>query len=168
MRLSILLTASMALASASAGAASLSFEIHQITPQGVGAALGTITAHDGEAGLTLTPDLKGLPPGPHGFHVHENPACGPGEKDGKPAAGLAAGSHYDPKATGQHLGPQGAGHLGDLPVLTVAEDGSAKTAVTATRLHVADLAGRALVIHAEGDNYADKLGGGRIACGVAK
>ena len=169
MRLSLSFIAGMlALASASAGTAPLSFEIHKIDPQGVGETLGTITAQDGGSGLLLTPDLKGLPPGSHGFHVHENPACGPGEKDGKPTAGTAAGNHFDPKASGQHLGPLGLGHLGDLPMLTVAGDGSAKEAVTATRLHVADLAGRALVIHADADNYADKPGGARIACGVAK
>lgn len=168
MRLSLLLTAGLVLATTGAGAAPLVFELHKIDPQGVGASLGTVTAADGPAGLVLTPDIKGLPPGPHGFHVHESPACGPGEKDGKPAAGLAAGSHYDPAKTGQHLGPEGAGHLGDLPLLTVAADGGTQTAVTAKRLHVADLAGRALVIHAEADNYADQPGGGRIACGVAK
>lgn len=168
MRISPLLAASLALAWASAGADPLSFELHKIGPQGVGETLGTVTAQDGPAGLLLTPDLKGLPAGPHGFHVHENPACAAGEKDGQPVAGLSAGSHFDPKATGKHLGPTGEGHLGDLPMLAVAEDGSAKTPVTAPRLHVADLAGRSLMVHAEADNYADKPGGGRIACGVAK
>lgn len=43
----------------------------------------------------------------------------------------------------------------------------------APRLKLADLQGRAIMIHAGGDNYADepsKLGGGgsRVACGVVK
>lgn len=43
----------------------------------------------------------------------------------------------------------------------------------ATRLRLADLAGRALMIHAGGDNFSDQPeknggGGARIACGVAK
>jgi Cu-Zn family superoxide dismutase len=48
----------------------------------------------------------------------------------------------------------------------VGEDGTAKATVTAPRLHAKDLKGRALVIHAEADNFADKPGGPRIACGT--
>jgi Cu-Zn family superoxide dismutase len=68
----------------------------------------------------------------------------------------------------------GQGHSGDLPVLDVAADGSAKTSVTAPRIKDLEaVRGRALVIHAGGDNFSDEpapLGGGgaRIACGVLK
>jgi Cu-Zn family superoxide dismutase len=46
-------------------------------------------------------------------------------------------------------------------------------AVIARRLKLADVKGRAIMIHAGGDNYSDQpapLGGGgaRIACGVVK
>jgi Cu/Zn superoxide dismutase len=59
------------------------------------------------------------PAGDHGFHVHVNPNCGPGNgPNGQPAAGMAAGDHYDPANTGKHRGPLGEGHKGDLPVLT--------------------------------------------------
>jgi len=49
--------------------------------------------------------------------------------------------------------------------------GKATLAVLAPRLKAADIAGRSLMIHAGGDNYADhpaKLGGGgaRVAFGV--
>ena len=58
------------------------------------------------------------------FHVHENGDCGPGpDDDGTIAAGMAAGGHYDPERTAAHLGPEGQGHLGDLPFLTVQADG---------------------------------------------
>jgi Cu-Zn family superoxide dismutase len=144
----------------------INVEIHQINSQGVGPAIGFIRAADSPAGLVLTPDVKGLAPGPHGFHVHEFASCGPGEKDGKPATNIAAGNHFDPKGTGKHAGPTGEGHLGDLPVLKVEADGIAREPVTAGRLRVADLKGRSLMIHAENDNYADKPGGARIACGA--
>jgi len=93
------------------------------------------------------------------------------QKDGSVAAGIAAGHHNDPAATGKHEGPNGTGHLGDLPVLAVDERGSATSAVIAIRLKMEDLKGRSLMIHAGGDNYSDlpeKGGGGgaRIACGV--
>jgi Cu-Zn family superoxide dismutase len=144
----------------------------KIDANGVGPEIGTLTLSDSRGGLRIVPNLKGLPPGPHGFHVHENPNCGPAMKDGKMQAGLAAGGHYDPNATGKHVGPMGdAGHRGDLPVLNVAADGTASEAVNALRLSVNDVRGRAIIIHEGGDNFSDQpkpLGGGgaRIACGT--
>jgi Cu-Zn family superoxide dismutase len=142
--------------------------MHAIDGDGIGPLLGAITLRDTAAGITLEPALHGLPPGQHGFHVHENPACEPGEKDGKRVAGLAAGGHYDPDRTGKHLGPEGPGHKGDLPMLNVTPDGSAATPVKSGRLSVNGVKGRSLMIHAEPDNYADQPGGARIACGVIR
>jgi len=142
------------------------------TPGGAGKMIGSVTITESKSGLVFTPALSGLPPGPHGYHVHETGSCGPTEKDGKPVAAGAAGGHYDPTASKHHAGPTGDGHLGDLPPLVVAGNGGASTAVTAPRLmKLADVKGKALMIHAGGDNYADKpapLGGGgdRIACGI--
>ncbi len=149
----------------------LTVTMHAVDSNGVGAAIGTLTASDSKSGLVLTPKLSGLTPGLHGFHVHQNPDCAPGEKDGQKAAALAAGGHLDPKKTGKHAGPMGHGHSGDLPALQVNADGTASMPVTAPHLKLADLHGHAIVIHAGSDNYADEpkpLGGGgaRIACGV--
>lgn len=158
---------------AAASAGETVFHIYKVSPDGIGEEIGTVAAEDGPYGLVLTPALRGLPPGVHGFHVHQNPDCGAGEKDGKKIAGLAAGGHLDPADTGRHAGPYGQGHLGDLPVLIVGEDGSSTLPLLAPRLKAGDLKGRSLMIHAGGDNYSDqpeKLGGGgpRIACGVAR
>jgi Cu-Zn family superoxide dismutase len=105
--------------------------------------------------------------------VHENPSCDPKEKDGKMVAALAAGGHLDPAKTGKHDTPWGDGHLGDLPPLYVAADGTATQPVLGPRLKPADVAARSLMVHAGGDNHADHpmpLGGGgaRVACGVVK
>lgn len=152
-------------------------DMHLISEAGIGDSIGTIHGYNSENGLVLRLELAGLPAGPHGFHLHENGDCGAAERDGQMVAGLAAGNHYDPDTTGSHLGPSGEGHKGDLPVLYVEPEEAAQDAVVrrvtvAPRLAVADLHGRALVIHAGGDNYRDEpkpLGGGgaRIACGVA-
>jgi len=149
----------------------LSIPVTLIGPEGPGAAIGTISAQDSTAGLVLTPALTGLPPGPHGLHVHVSPSCAAGTKDGRAVAGLAAGPHYDPDATGAHRGPHDSGHRGDLPRLIVEANGSATAPLVAPRLSVADLHGRSIVIHAGGDTYSDQpvpLGGGaaRIACGL--
>ncbi len=145
--------------------------INHITEKGVGEKAGTITIKEKKDGLVLEANLKGIPAGEHGFHLHEKPSCDPGDKDGAMAAGIAAGPHYDPDATKVHKGPAGGGHKGDLPKLEVPKNGKLKTKVELAHLTLADVAGRSFMIHAGGDNYADSpapLGGGgaRIACGV--
>jgi Cu-Zn family superoxide dismutase len=143
-----------------------------ITETGAGASVGTIEITESKQGLVLKTKLKGLPPGEHGFHLHEKGSCDPGQKDGATAAGIAAGPHYDPAATKAHKGPGGGGHKGDLPKLEITPAGKAKQATLKVEgLTLADVAGRSLMIHAAGDNYSDApapLGGGgaRIACGV--
>jgi Cu-Zn family superoxide dismutase len=150
---------------------SLSVTMYKISAAGQGDAIGTLVLSDSRGGLRIEPSLGGLRPGPHGFHVHDKGDCGAAMKDGKMAAGIAAGGHFDPATTGRHDGPTGNGHKGDLPVLDVDAEGNATTMVQALHLSLNDVRGRAIVIHADGDNYSDQpkpLGGGgeRVACGV--
>lgn len=153
--------------------AELVIPVSKISANGVGEYIGTIKATDTPKGLLITPNLKDLSAGDHGFHIHQNPSCEPLEKDGVSIAGLAAGGHFDPENTGKHEGYMGHGHKGDMPVLTVNSDGTADMAVTVPHLKEADILRRSIMIHAGGDNYSDTplpLGGGgaRIACGVIK
>jgi Cu-Zn family superoxide dismutase len=126
--------------------------------------LGNIKFSDGDYGLTITPELHGLPTGIHGFHIHEHADCGDHH--------MKAGGHLDPQAKGTHLGPYQNGHLGDLPALYVDQTGKAQQVLLAPRLKVKDLKQHSIMIHAGGDNYSDTpaLGGGgaRIACGILK
>jgi Cu-Zn family superoxide dismutase len=152
--------------------ADYSVQMNSIDDKGVGSSVGTVSIAAAKGGgVTLTPNLKGLPPGTHGFHVHELANCGAKEMDGKMTPGALAGGHYDPQKTGKHLGPDGSGHQGDLPALVVNADGTATAPVTAKHLALKDLEGKSLMVHEGGDNYSDQpkpLGGGgkRIACGV--
>lgn len=154
-------------------AADMEITMHAVDADGVGAGIGTIRLEETEYGLVFTPDLRDLPAGLHGFHVHERPDCSPAEKDGRMAAAEAAGGHLDPEKTGRHGAPWGDGHAGDLPALYVDAEGRARHPVLAPRLELDDVRGRSLMIHAGGDNYADEpepLGGGgkRIACGFVR
>jgi len=168
----VLSVAAAATGAAAVLAADLKITLNRVTAQRVGESVGTIEFRDSsDFGLLIIPRLHGLVPGAHGFHVHQNPDCGPQVKEGAPVAGLAAGGHYDPGATGRHEGPAGKGHLGDLPALLVDADGNTPMAMFAPRLQVPDLVGRSVIVHAGGDNYSDDpnpLGGGgaRVACGV--
>ncbi|HAN8909670.1 TPA: superoxide dismutase [Cu-Zn] SodC2 [Escherichia coli] len=157
-----------------AQAASEKVEMNLVTSQGVGQLIGSVTITETDKGLEFSPDLKALPPGEHGFHIHAKGSCQPATKDGKASAVESAGGHLDPQNTGKHEGPEGAGHLGDLPALVVNNDGKATDAVIAPRLKSLDeVKDKALMVHVGGDNMSDQpkpLGGGgeRYACGVIK
>jgi Cu-Zn family superoxide dismutase len=160
--------------SGAAAATELRADMRLSTPSGPGEAVGTVTIADGPQGAMIKTDLKGLPPGPHGFHVHEHGSCEPAAANGHATPAGAAGGHFDPQRTGKHAGPRGEGHLGDLPVLQVAANGAAAETLAAPRIKdVGALRGKTVMIHAGGDNYSDQpepLGGGgaRIACGVLR
>lgn len=147
-------------------------QVYQVTPSGIGAAIGTVAFQQTSKGLLVIPALSKLSPGEHGFHIHENASCEAAIKDGKMGAAIAAGGHYNPENVAHHGTPLN-GHLGDLPALMVNDKGYATKPVLAPRLKLADIQGRAIMVHAGGDNYSDSpkpLGGGgdRVACGVIK
>ena len=144
-------------------AASITTTVYRTSKHGHGTSLGTVTFEDSQYGLLIKPHLTHLSPGIHGLHIHTKPDCS--------NMGLAAGGHFDPQHTGHHFGPYNPhGHLGDLPALTVNQQGQATLPTLAPRLSVSQIKGHSLIIHAGGDTYSDHptLGGGgkRIACGV--
>lgn len=137
---------------------------------GDGQAVGTATLSAANGGVEVAVRASGLPPGPHGFHIHDTGAC-------EPPSFESAGGHFAPLGRQHgHQNPQGP-HVGDLPNLQVGSDGGADTSFVAaeailqpdgeTSLLAGD--GTALVIHAdEDDQRTDPSGnsGDRIACGV--
>jgi superoxide dismutase, Cu-Zn family len=161
--------AALLIATGVAIAQQLTVDINRISDDGVGEKIGTVTVSEGKGGVSFKIAVTGLPKGQRGFHVHEKGSCGPAMKDGKMTAGVAAGDHFDPDGKKSHKGPKGAGHKGDLPALNTTAKGIEQT-VTAPRLKLSDVQGRAVVIHEGGDNYSDKPenggGKGRVACGV--
>jgi len=156
-------------AHATAGA-NVDVRMNLVDEKGVAKEIGKVTISETQYGLLFTPAISDVLPGLHGFHVHENGSCASKEQDGKQTPALAAGGHYDPAGSKRHGAPWGDGHLGDVPALFVDANGNTSP-VLAPRLKMADVKGRALIIHAGDDNYADQpapLGGGgaRWACGL--
>ncbi|TCV99753.1 superoxide dismutase family protein [Biostraticola tofi] len=159
------------LASAGVQAADIDVPLNIATPEGKGLAVGSVRITETAYGVLFTPKLTSLSPGIHGFHVHQNASCEPGVKDNKKVAALGAGDHWDPDASGKHLGPYAEGHRGDLPALYVNADGKADYPVLAPRIKtLSELSGHSLMVHVGGDNHSDQPanggGGDRFACGV--
>lgn len=133
------------------------------TPEG--GTVGRATVREVAGGLRVTVDVRLLPPGLHGAHLH-----GVGRCEGPAFA--SAGPHWNP--TGMKHGamnPQGP-HAGDLPNLLVGADGRGTLGINlpgASFDGLLDADGAAMVVHAAPDDMmTDPSGssGGRIACGV--
>ena len=86
----------VALIAVPVAAAQVSVSMALVTEQGIGDTIGTVTLMDSPGGLVITPDLAGLPPGGHGFHIHARGDCGVTLPEGKPVPAGAAGGHFDP------------------------------------------------------------------------
>ena len=91
-----LLAASSLFAAMQAAAATATATITSISATGIGAPLGTVFFMDSAAGLVITPKVLGLPPGNHGFHIHEKGDCGPGDESRQSGSGLCRGRPLRP------------------------------------------------------------------------
>jgi Cu-Zn family superoxide dismutase len=174
--MSLAVSAAVSTLAGSAFASSVRTELKLATPTGPGRSVGWAVISSSPKGAVIKLKLHDLPAGEHGLHLHENGTCMPAAgPDGKAVVAGAAGPHRDPGQSGHHMGPEGQGHLGDLPRIVVVDKtkGIVRETLLAPRLtDVAALKGHSLMIHASGDTYSDTppLGGGgpRLACGVLK
>lgn len=134
-----------------------------------GDSLGKITVKEKADGIHLKGDLKGLPPGELAMHIHDRGKC-------EPPDFMSAGDHFNADKKEHGLLNAKGPHAGDLPNLSVGEDGTAKVDVTAKEVTLKESKtslytknGTSLVIHEKADDGMSQPAGdsgGRIACGV--
>jgi superoxide dismutase, Cu-Zn family len=128
---------------------------------------GQILLVETAAGLNLSGTLFDVPPGNHGFHIHQTGSCA--------NQGMAAAGHFNPNQVkhGNLLqdGFQQA-HAGDLGNLAVDSNGTAILDQTFPELTLGagkySVAGRAIVLHEKPDDFSQPNGnaGSRIGCGA--
>ncbi|HEY4582788.1 MAG TPA: superoxide dismutase family protein [Lysobacter sp.] len=131
---------------------------------------GKLAAMSMDGGVHFIGEIGGLAPGStHGIHVHEKGDC-------SAADASSAGGHFNPGGR-PHGNPQGhARHAGDLPNITAGSDGVARVdmhvhGITLGGAAATDVLQRALVVHAQPDDYASQPAGNsgaRIACGLIR
>lgn len=131
-----------------------------------GKSVGTITLTETPHGVMIKAELNGLPPGGHGFHIHENGSCTPDF--------ATAGGHFNPDGKGHGVTQKNGMHAGDMPNIYVAADGTVTAEVLNSQVRLGagaksifDANGSAFIVHEKPDTHlADAGAGGRIACGV--
>jgi len=130
-------------------------------------AKGTVHFNDvGDGNIEVVADLTGVPPGVHGFHIHEKGDCGNNAQN--------AGGHFNP--TGMiHGAPDAQSHhAGDFGNVTADANGEVHTRFTTHSISLKsgdaiNPVGRAVVLHEKADDLVTQPSGNagaRIACGV--
>lgn len=118
--------------------------------------------------IEVTGTISGLPGNStHGFHVHETGDCS------APDA-TSAGGHFNPASTDHGRVGQGEHHAGDSDNITADADGNATVqgwleGATVGDGAATDIVGKAVIVHADEDDYATQPtgdAGDRLACGV--
>lgn len=120
-----------------------------------------------DGSVQVSVDLTGVPPGVHGFHVHEKGDCGDN--------GMAAGGHFNPMAVAHGAPNEDPHHAGDFGNVTADANGAVHVKFTTRSVTVEAGAnsaiGHAVILHANPDDLTTQPtgnAGGRIACGVVQ
>ena len=139
-----------------------------LEPTAGSTAHGTVRFDQLEGGSVMVKvDLMGVPPGMHGFHVHEHGSCAENAN--------AAGGHFNPNDS-PHAGPDHPiRHAGDFGNVEADDKGEVHTSFTIDEITVApgtnSVVGHAVVLHGKADDLMTQPAGNsgpRIACGVVE
>ena len=124
----------------------------------------------GANAVHIAGDIGGLEPGSsHGFHIHEKGDC-------SAADASSAGGHFNPAAAPHGRMDDGPHHAGDIDNVVADAQGVAHVNMHVPGLTLGtgaanDVAGRAIIVHADADDYHSQPSGNagkRLACGVIK
>lgn len=128
---------------------------------------GEVTFTRVDDGIKIVADIQGLPPGEHGFHVHENGDCSAPDAS-------SAGGHFAPLGHphGAPTDPDSARHVGDMGNIEAGNDSTVHFEWTSNLMSFegeTSIIGKAVIVHEKADDFKSQPSGNagsRLACGV--
>jgi Cu-Zn family superoxide dismutase len=129
--------------------------------------VGSVSFMETDEGLQVEASVADVPPGKHGFHIHEKGDCS--------NEGNAAGGHFNPMNVQHgHMPKDGAekAHSGDMGNIEVGADGTGRISVFLPGVYLVgkepSVAGLSVILHEKEDDFGQPTGnaGGRIGCGI--
>jgi Cu-Zn family superoxide dismutase len=114
--------------------------------------VGKVKFEGDEHGTVVKATLNGVTvglDGYHGFHLHANDAGGPCDPLATAGPFTNVGGHWNPTAKDH------GSHAGDLPSIQVLLDGTGSARSVTGRFTPADIAGRAVILHAGPDTFGN-------------
>jgi len=140
----------------------------QLSPTKGNKTFGEATFEEAGDRVRVVIFVQGLRPGQeHGLHIHEGADCS--------GDAMGAKGHFNPHGKPHGLPSGKESHSGDLPALKANKQGRANVQLDMDGISLrpgpANIIGRAVVVHADPDDYKTQPtgnSGARIACGVIK
>ena len=137
-----------------------------LNPSEGNSAKGTVHFQDmSDGSVEVVVDLTSVPPGVHGFHVHDKGDCGNN--------GTNAGPHFNPMNLAHGAPDAQSHHAGDFGNVTAEANGEVHTRFMTHSITVKEgtisVVGRAVVLHGNPDDLMSQPAGNagpRIACGI--
>jgi superoxide dismutase, Cu-Zn family len=136
-----------------------------ITPTKGNSVHGIVTFEKTEKGIHIIANLTGLPPGKHGFHIHE---FGDITSDD----GSSAGGHFNPTNMPHNTPMTSKRHLGDMGNINAGQNGTAHLDYIDPLMKLEgdySIIGHAVIIHEKEDDFKTQPTGNagpRIGYGV--
>lgn len=126
---------------------------------------GTVNFIELHKGIRVMAEIKGLPEGEHGFHIHEFGDCSAEDAS-------SAGGHYNPTKS-IHAGPDDIPReVGDLGNVVVDSKGNGvydHVDFTISFDAPNSILGKAVIVHANRDDFVSQPSGNsgaKVACGI--
>jgi Cu-Zn family superoxide dismutase len=116
----------------------------------------------------MVANLKGLEPGVHAIHLHENGDCSATDA-------TSAGGHWNPNTKEHGDWNEGMNHMGDIGNLDADADGNVSYIFSTDKWCLdcddsnKNIKGKGVIVHAKADDFTSQpsgAAGARVACGV--